>query len=68
MANNHTLGKKMLNKILACKNIRAANRYLQFYRILDIFGSKEVVLKKTGHTFCLKSYDLKMKMNIKDCF
>ena len=46
MANNHTLGKEMLNKILACKNVRAANRYLQFYRILEIFESKQVVLQK----------------------
>ena len=39
MTNNHTLGKEMLKKILAGKNVRAANRYLQFYRILAIFGS-----------------------------
>ena len=30
MANNHTLGKEILNKILVGKNVRAANRYLQF--------------------------------------
>ena len=39
MANNHTLGKEILNKILASKNVRAANRCIQFYRILPIFGS-----------------------------
>ena len=39
MTNNHTLGKEILNKVLAGKNVRAANRYLQFYRILAIFGS-----------------------------
>ena len=39
MANNHTLGKEILNKKLAGKNVRAANRYLQFYQILAIFGS-----------------------------
>ena len=38
MAINYTLAKK-LNKILAGKNFHAANRYLQFYRILAIFGS-----------------------------
>ena len=38
MAINYTLAKK-LNKILAGKNVHAANRYLQFYRILSIFGS-----------------------------
>ena len=39
MTNNHTFGKEILNKMLADKNVRAANRYLQFYRILAIFGS-----------------------------
>ena len=39
MASNHTLGKETLNKISAGKNVRAANRYLQLYRILAIFGS-----------------------------
>ena len=39
MANNSTLGKELLNKILAYKNVRAANSCLQFYRILAIFGS-----------------------------
>ena len=38
MAINHTLAKK-LNKMLARKNVRAANRYLEFYRILAIYGS-----------------------------
>ena len=38
MAINYTLVKK-LNKVLAGKNVRAANRYLQFYGILAIFGS-----------------------------
>ena len=39
MANNYTLGKEKYKKILAGKNVRAANRYLQFYRNLAIFGS-----------------------------
>ena len=38
MAINSTLAKK-LNKILAGKNFRAADRYLQFYGFLAIFGS-----------------------------
>ena len=39
MANSYTLGKEKLNKVLPCKNVRAGNRYLQFYRNLAIFGS-----------------------------
>ena len=39
MANNHTLGNGVLNKILGDKNVRAANIYLQFYRTLAILGS-----------------------------
>ena len=39
MANNYTLGKEKLNKILSGKNVRAANRCLQFYRNLAIFWS-----------------------------
>ena len=39
MAKNYTLGKEKLNKILAGKNIRAANRYSQFYQILAVFIS-----------------------------
>ena len=31
MTNNYALGKEKLNKILSGKNVRAANRYLQFY-------------------------------------
>ena len=31
--------KEKLNEILSGKNVRVANRYLQFYRILAIFGS-----------------------------
>ena len=47
MAINYTLAKK-LNKILASKNVHAANRYLQFYKILAIFGSvKSLSLKYT---------------------
>ena len=73
MAINYTLVKK-LNKVLAGKNVRAANRYLQFYGNLAIFGSvKSWSLKYTysahkswGHI--LRSYNLKNKMNIKDCF
>ena len=38
MAMNYTLAKK-LSKRLDGKNVRAANRYLQFYRILAIFES-----------------------------
>ena len=38
MTKNYTLGTEVLNKVLAGKNVRAANRYLQFYRILAIFG------------------------------
>ena len=38
MAMNYTLAKK-LSKRLDGKNVRAANRYLQFYQILAIFGS-----------------------------
>ena len=38
MAINYTLAKK-LNKILASKHARAADRYLQFYGFLAIFGS-----------------------------
>ena len=30
MANNYTLAKGKLNKMLSGKNVRAANRYLQF--------------------------------------
>ena len=39
MSNYYILGKEKLNKILAGKNVHAANRYLQFYRILAIFWS-----------------------------
>ena len=39
MANNHTLGKEISNKMFIGKNVCAVNRYLQFYRILAIFGS-----------------------------
>ena len=39
MANNYTLGKEKLNKILVGKNVRAVNRYSQFYQILAIFIS-----------------------------
>ena len=47
MAINYTLAKK-LNKILASKHVRAANRYLQFYGFLAIFGSvKSWPLKRT---------------------
>ena len=46
MANNHTLEKEILRKILVGKNVCAANRYLQFYRILAIFG-------------CVRSWSLK---------
>ena len=39
MANNYTVEIEKLNKILSGKNVCAANRYLQFYQILAIFGS-----------------------------
>ena len=39
MANNYTVGKEKLNKMLSGKNVRPANRYSQFYRILAIFES-----------------------------
>ena len=48
MSNYYTLGQEKLNKILAGKNVHAANRYLQFYRILAIFWS-------------IKSWSLKYK-------
>ena len=62
IANNYILGKEKL----AAKSVRAANRYLQFYRIWVIFGSVKswslnthTVLKKIGNIFCLKSFSLK---------
>ena len=39
MANNYPLRKEILNKIVDGKNVRAINRYLQFYRILATFAS-----------------------------
>ena len=39
MTNYYTLGKEKLNKILPGKNVHAANKYLQFCRILVTFGS-----------------------------